>query len=144
MIRDFVFNSDRVSPGGSTVIGLENGTYFPVDLVLYLRNSSTRYSSYTIPVGISLPTVATYRLHRSYHIYVRATLVPSKRPLRDLPRLTMLTYHANLQKRTARVTSQFRLTSHTKLSNDIASPLKRIIAAPNDGSLFNNPRATSP
>jgi len=31
VIRDFVFNSDQGSPGGSTVIGLENGTYFPVD-----------------------------------------------------------------------------------------------------------------
>ena len=89
VIRDFVFNSDRVSPGRSTVIGLENGTYFPVDLVLYLRNSSTWYSSYTIPVGISLPTVAMYRLHRSYHIYVQATLVPSKRPY--------VTYHDSLR-----------------------------------------------
>jgi len=28
VIHDFVFTSDQVSPGGSTVIGLINGTYF--------------------------------------------------------------------------------------------------------------------
>jgi len=110
VIRDFVFNSDQVSLGGSMVIGLENGTYFPVNLVLYLCNSSTWYSSCVIPVGISIPTVATYRLHLSYHIYVQAMLVPSKRPYvtyHGLPRLTTLTYHVNLQKRTTRFTSQF-------------------------------------
>ena len=37
VIHDFVLTFDRVSPGGSMVIGLINGTYFPVDLVFYLR-----------------------------------------------------------------------------------------------------------
>jgi len=97
VIRGFVLTSDQVHPQGSMIIGLRIGTYFSHGFGIYshvfgaIRPSSgspsttrgtlcvgyidscTWYSSYTIHVGISIPMVATHRLHPSYGSYAPAT-----------------------------------------------------------------------
>ena len=86
VICGFVLTSDQVHPQGSMIIGLRIGTYFSHGFSVYSRvfgairlisdspnttrgipcvgyvDSSTWYSSYTIQIGISFPTVATYSL----------------------------------------------------------------------------------
>ena len=67
-------------------------------LVLKLHDSCRNFSPY-----------GSYVLATPLLPYLRTGYTSTfQMALRDLPRLTMLTYHANLQKRTASVTSQFR------------------------------------
>jgi len=102
VIHGFALTSDQVHPQGSVIIGSRNGTYFSHGLGIYSHvfgaiqlssgspstmrgtlcigyvDSRTRYSSYTIHVGISIPMVAMQRLCLSYSTYMESTLIPTK------------------------------------------------------------------
>jgi len=116
VIRGFVLTSDQVRHQGTTIIGLRIGTYFSHGFSVYscvfgaIRSSSdspsttrgtlcigyvdssTWYSSYTVHVGISIPTVATHRLHPSYSIYVESTIIPTRPTYQGLSPPVRATY----------------------------------------------------
>ena len=111
-------------------------------------DSSTWYSSYTIHVGISIPTVAMHRLRLSYGIYMESTLIPTKPTYHGLSPPVRPTYlpitdsfFKMFHKHSPHI---FILTSHQAMTSNVIACQSISLFHPMMALTSRYPRATSP